>query len=76
MSAAEAAAGAKVLIATVTGVVTDSSGAVTAVKVQHQQQHEEVEVPADAVVLAMGPWTDAARAWLPAAPRTTGGLLS
>jgi glycerol-3-phosphate dehydrogenase len=72
MSSAEAAAGSKVVIATVTGVITDSSGAVTAVKVQPQQAAEEEELPADAVVLAMGPWTDAARAWLPTAPATTG----
>jgi glycerol-3-phosphate dehydrogenase len=72
MSAAEAAAGSKLVIATVTGVSTDSNGTVTAVKVQRQHAAADEELPADAVVLAMGPWTDAARAWLPAAPATTG----
>ncbi|WIA13222.1 hypothetical protein OEZ85_006814 [Tetradesmus obliquus] len=72
MSAAEAAAGSKLVIATVTGISRDSSGNVTGVKVQQQQAAAEEELPADAVVLAMGPWTDAARAWLPAAPATTG----
>jgi glycerol-3-phosphate dehydrogenase len=72
MSAAEAAAGSTLLLATVNGVTTDSSGKVTAVKVQRQQAAAEEELEADAVVLAMGPWTDAARAWLPAAPVTTG----
>jgi hypothetical protein len=75
MSAAEAEAGSKVMLATVTGVTTDSSGKVTAVKVQRQQAAAEEELAADAVVLAMGPWTDAARAWLPAAPVTTGVSL-
>jgi hypothetical protein len=75
MSAAQAAAGSKVLLATVTGVTTDSSGKVTAVTVQRQQAAAEEELAADAVVLAMGPWTDAARAWLPAAPATTGALV-
>lgn len=32
----------------------------------------EQELPADAIVLAMGPWTGLARAWLPSAPATTG----
>lgn len=72
MSAAEAAAGSKLVIATVTGISRDSSGNVTGVKVQQQQAAAAEELPADAVVLAMGPWTDAARAWLPAAPATTG----
>ncbi|KAF6250359.1 FAD-dependent oxidoreductase [Scenedesmus sp. NREL 46B-D3] len=72
VSAAEAAVGSKLLLATVTGVTTGSNGAVTSVRVQRQQAAAEEELPADAVVLAMGPWTDAARAWLPAAPVTTG----
>jgi glycerol-3-phosphate dehydrogenase len=75
MSAAEAAAGSKLVLAAVTGVTTDSSGKVTAVKVQRQQAATKEELAADAVVLAMGPWTDAARAWLPAAPVTTGVAL-
>jgi glycerol-3-phosphate dehydrogenase len=79
MSAAQEAAGAQLVIGTVTGIST-AAGAVTAVKVQQQQQQQqgsgagaEVELAADAVVLAMGPWTDAARAWLPTAPEMTGG---
>ena len=82
MSAAQEAAGAQLLIGTITGVTT-AAGAVTGVKVQQQQQEQqqqgeasgsssEVEVPADAVVLALGPWTEAARAWLPTAPEMTG----
>lgn len=78
MSAAQEAAGAQLLIGTVTGVTT-AAGAVTGVTVQQQQQHgeaagssSEVEVPADAVVLALGPWTQAARAWLPTAPEMSG----
>lgn len=78
MLAAQAAAGAQLVIGTVTGITT-AAGAVTAVKVQQQQQQgqpgrnsSEVELPADVVVLAMGPWTDAARAWLPTAPEMSG----
>lgn len=77
MSAAQEAAGAQLVIGTVTGIST-AAGAVTGVKVQQQQQQQgsgaaaEVELAADAVVLAMGPWTDAARAWLPTAPEMTG----
>jgi glycerol-3-phosphate dehydrogenase len=74
MSAAQEAAGAQLVIGTVTGIST-VAGAVTGVKVQQQQQgagSSEVEVAADVVVLAMGPWTDAARQWLPAAPEMSG----
>jgi glycine/D-amino acid oxidase-like deaminating enzyme len=78
MSAAEEAAGARLLIGTITGVNT-AAGAVTGVRVQQRQQHDvaagsssEVEVPADVVVLALGPWTEAARAWLPTAPEMSG----
>jgi hypothetical protein len=82
MSAAQEAAGAQLLIGTITGVTT-AAGAVTGVKVQQQQQEQqqqgeasgsssEVEVLADAVVLALGPWTEAARARLPTAPEMTG----
>lgn len=89
MAAAQATAGAQVVYGTVTGLTT-SNGAVTGVKVQQQQQQsdqqgaaaggggsgsEEVELAADAVVLAMGPWTDAARAWLPDAPHVSGNNL-
>jgi glycerol-3-phosphate dehydrogenase len=79
MAAAEQAAGAQVLLGTVTGIDTASGGAVTGVRVRPQQQQagaaavqEEQVLPADVVVLAMGPWTDAARAWLPTAPPTSG----
>lgn len=101
MSAAEQAAGAQLLLGTVTGINT-AGGAVTGVRVQRKQHHQgtaandtsnnasngsssrggggnsggavsgEVDVAADAVVLAMGPWTDAARAWLPTAPEMSG----
>lgn len=87
MAAAEQAAGAQLVLGTVTGIST-AAGAVTGVKVQRQQgqeqqqasaglhssseEQEEEELPADVVVLAMGPWTDAARAWLPSAPQMTG----
>jgi glycerol-3-phosphate dehydrogenase len=93
MTAAEQAAGAQLLLGTVTGINT-ADGAVTGVRVRHKQGHAavndkasssssssgggggdgsgEVDVPADAVVLAMGPWTDAARAWLPTAPEMSG----
>jgi glycerol-3-phosphate dehydrogenase len=76
MSAAQEAAGAQLVIGTITGIST-AAGAVTGVKVQQQQQQgaggsEEVEVAADVVVLAMGPWTDAARHWLPTAPELSG----
>lgn len=72
MSAAQEAAGAQLLIGRVTGIST-AAGTVT-VKVQQQGSAAgaEVELAADAVVLAMGPWTDAARAWLPTAPEMTG----
>lgn len=77
MSAAQEAAGAQLVIGTVTGIST-AAGAVKGVKVVQQQQQgsaagAEVELAADAVVLAMGPWTDAARAWLPTAPEMAGG---
>jgi len=66
-----AAAGARLLLGTVTGVKTDDTHAITAVQVQ-QQQSGPTELPAGALVLAMGPWTGAAQAWLPSAPATTG----
>eukprot|EP00878_Enallax_costatus_P027212 GHUV01029275.1.p1 GENE.GHUV01029275.1~~GHUV01029275.1.p1 ORF type:complete len:415 (+),score=118.30 GHUV01029275.1:255-1499(+) len=88
MNAAQQQVGAKVVIGTVAGITTDSSGAVTSVKVStsstslQQSPHaqsttteriaSEQEYPADAVVLAMGPWTGLAQAWLPTAPCTSG----
>jgi glycerol-3-phosphate dehydrogenase len=105
MTAAEQAAGAQLLLGTVTGINT-ADGAVTGIRVRRKQQHQgtgalntssnasgdggsssggaaadddvsgEVNVPADAVVLAMGPWTDAARAWLPTAPEMSGRCMA
>eukprot|EP00879_Flechtneria_rotunda_P003899 GHRR01004139.1.p2 GENE.GHRR01004139.1~~GHRR01004139.1.p2 ORF type:complete len:358 (+),score=109.03 GHRR01004139.1:58-1131(+) len=74
MSVAETIGGAKVVIGTVTGISTSSSGAITGVKVQQESSNGSIkaEIAADAVVLAMGPWTGAARAWLPTAPATAG----
>ncbi|KAF8067427.1 TDA3 [Scenedesmus sp. PABB004] len=77
MAAAERQAGAALLLGTVVGVRRDDgSGAVRGVRVrrwgQEGEEGEEEELAADAVVLAMGPWTGAARAWLPGAPATAG----
>lgn len=75
MTAAQQTAGAKLIIGTVNGITTTNSGAVSAVRVttsDQQPQVTEQELAADAVVLAMGPWTGAARAWLPSAPATSG----
>lgn len=72
MAAAQEAANAQLVIGTVAAITTHD-GAITGVRVQ-QQDGQEVELPADAVVLAMGPWTDAARAWLPTAPHTSGRM--
>lgn len=81
MAAAEAAAGARVVHGTVCGILRRADGAATAVRVQlrHQKQQQQQpaqgsveDLPADVVVLAMGPWTGAARAWLPSAPATSG----
>jgi glycerol-3-phosphate dehydrogenase len=83
IAAAQAAAGAQVVLGTVTGIST-AAGAVTGVRVQQRGQEtsaaaggstagsSEVQLPADVVVLAMGPWSSAARAWLPAAPEISG----
>lgn len=74
MTAAQQTAGAKLVMGVVTGITTNSSG-VTTVRVSpgpQQVQGIEQELPADAVVLAMGPWTGSARAWLPSAPATSG----
>eukprot|EP00775_Hariotina_reticulata_P005459 gene5459-5693_t len=72
MAAAEQSVGTKLLIGTITGIKLDQSNTISAVQVQQQQQPGVLELPADAVVLAMGPWTGAAQAWLPTAPATSG----
>jgi len=88
MAAAEQTAGAQLVLGTVTGITTAAGAVTgVKVQRQRQQGQEqqqvsaglhsssedqEEELPADVVVLAMGPWTDAARTWLPAAPQMTG----
>lgn len=87
MTAAQQEAGAQIITGTVSGIST-AAGAVTAVKVQQQHCQDtmqrqgttpggssEVEVPADVVVLAMGPWTSAAQRWLPSSPNISGARL-
>jgi glycine/D-amino acid oxidase-like deaminating enzyme len=72
MTAAEQSVGSELLIGTVIGIKVDQSNRVSAVQVQQGEQLGAVELPADAVVLAMGPWTGSAQAWLPTVPATSG----
>ncbi|KAK9808382.1 hypothetical protein WJX73_009281 [Symbiochloris irregularis] len=61
-----AAAQAEVRQATVQGVVLDGNKAVTGVKVDGGEEE------CDTIVIAMGPWTGQARAWLPGIPSISG----
>lgn len=58
----------------VEGVLVESAGgeAPPAAAAEPSGDGNSILLPADAVVLCMGPWTGAARAWLPAVPPIDG----
>ena len=59
---AACARGTRLVRGTVDGIVRGANGAVRAVRV------DGTEIPADAVVIAMGPWSVLAARWLPLPP--------
>lgn len=64
LTAAEKRAGGSVVIGTVTGLLLGSCDDDNAKRVQGVKVGDKV-VPADAVVIAMGPWSAQAAEWLP-----------
>ena len=72
MWAAAEAAGAKLVRATVAGITVDSSGGHPTVTGVELEGGAAPSLEADAVVIALGPWSGQARAWLPSLPAVGG----